>query len=155
MTKLLALLGAITITAVCWAATPAAEDDTATAIKAVLNAQLECWNSGDLDGFMEGYWNSPELTFSSGGATRRGYAETIARYRKTYPTPEKMGRTEFSELEVTPLGDSAALVLGRWALSREEDPIGGNFTLVFREINGRWLIIHDHTSKDESATGNE
>ena len=49
-----------------------------------------------------------------------------------------MGRVRFTELEVTELGDDVALVLGRWQLDREVgDDIGGNFSLVFRRINGK------------------
>ena len=78
---------------------------------------------------------------------RRGWEATRNRYNKRYPTPERMGHTTFSELEVRLLGKSAAMVLGRWDLKREPDPIGGNFTLVLEKIDGKWLIIHDHTSQ--------
>lgn len=122
-------------------------EDTETAIKTVLERQIGCWNAGDLDGFMEDYWESPELTFSSGGMVRRGIEATRDRYKKSYPDRKTMGRTTFSDLEVTPLGDEAAMVLGKWRLDRDEEPIGGVFTLVFRKIDGRWVIIHDHTSK--------
>jgi beta-aspartyl-peptidase (threonine type) len=87
------------------------------------------------------------VTFSSGGQITRGWTATRDRYRERYPTKEAMGRTTFSDLEITPLGDSAAMVLGNWKLEREADPIGGNFTLVMQKIDGRWVIIHDHTSK--------
>jgi len=60
-----------------------------------------------------------------------------------------MGQLKFTQLEVTPLGDSAELVLGRWHLTRES-PVGGNFTLVFRRIDGNWLIVHDHSSKADT-----
>ena len=40
-----------------------------------------------------------------------------------------------------------ALVLGRWHLKRKPTDIGGNFSLVFRQIEDRWVIIHDHTSR--------
>ncbi len=35
------------------------------AIKKILTTQQEYWNNGDIDGFMEGYWNSEELIFTS------------------------------------------------------------------------------------------
>src|SRR6266404_1612616 len=35
------------------------------AIQDVLDAQVAAWNQGDLDGFMTGYWHSPDLTFFS------------------------------------------------------------------------------------------
>lgn len=123
------------------------------AIEAVIRAQQEAWNGGDVAAFMEHYWKSDDLTFSSGGKTTRGWQATLAGYRERYPTREKMGRLTLNGLEITPLGDraaledSAALVLGRWKLDRESEPVGGNFTLVLRKIDGRWVIVHDHTSR--------
>ena len=51
------------------------------AIKKMLTTQQECWNNGDIDGFMEGYWNSEELIFTS--ATHKpayGWQNTLERY---------------------------------------------------------------------------
>ncbi len=127
--------------------TASQQDRVIQEIKALLTRQEARWNAGDIDGFMAYYWKSEELTFSSGGTMRRGWDATINRYKLRYPTPERMGRTIFSELEVRPLGESVAMVLGRWNLHREPDPIGGNFTLVLEKIGGKWLIIHDHTSQ--------
>lgn len=122
------------------------------AVQSVLRAQEAAWNRGDIPAFMEHYWKSDDLTFSSGGKTTRGWQATLDNYRKRYPTRDAMGRVSFSELEITPLGgfsdeDGAAMVLGRWQLDRESEPVGGNFTLVFRKIDGRWVIVHDHTSR--------
>ncbi|MCP4246154.1 MAG: nuclear transport factor 2 family protein [bacterium] len=115
----------------------------------VLNAQADAWNRGDLDTFMAHYWPTEELTFSSGGQTTRGWQATLDSYRRRYPTPERMGRLRFDHLEIHPLPPTAALVLGRWHLDRPPDaggPTGGNFSLIFRRIKERWLIVHDHTS---------
>jgi beta-aspartyl-peptidase (threonine type) len=123
-----------------------ARPEPALQIVNVLNAQADAWNRGDLDGFMEHYWSSDELTFCSGGTTIRGRADTLARYKKRYPTRERMGRLAFDRLDVRMLADGAALVLGRWRLQRERDATGGNFSLVFQRLDNRWAIIHDHTS---------
>lgn len=117
------------------------------AIEAVLRAQADAWNAGKIDDFMQHYWNSDELTFSSAGKITRGWADTAKRYHEKYPTPEKMGKLTFDGLEIKKLGDSAALVLGRWNLQRETEPLSGNFSLVVQKMNGQWLIIHDHTSR--------
>lgn len=123
------------------------ENSLRVAIEGVLCAQAEAWNRGDIPGFMEHYWKSDDLTFSSGGKTTRGWQATLDNYRKRYPTPRAMGRVSFNELEITPLGEQAAFVLGRWQLDRESEPVGGNFTLVFQKIDDRWVIVHDHTSR--------
>jgi len=122
-------------------------DSIRVAVEAVLRAQEEAWNRGDIDAFVDHYWKSDALTFSSGGKTTRGWTETLNRYRQRYPTPEKMGHLTMSKLETTPLGSGAALVLGEWNLARESEPLNGNFSLVLRKIGDRWLIIHDHTSR--------
>jgi uncharacterized protein (TIGR02246 family) len=131
------------------ASTTDQEDATRAAVESVLRAQEEAWNRGDVDAFAEGYWKSDDVTFSSGGKTTRGWEETVRGYRERYPTREKMGRLSFDKLEVTPLGDEAALVLGEWKLERKSEPVNGNFSLVFRKIEGRWVIVHDHTSRVE------
>ncbi len=113
----------------------------------ILGQQSAAWNSGDIEEFMQVYWRSPELTFSSGGRVTRGWTATLDHYRMRYPTRETMGHLTFSNLEVLELGETAVLVLGRWRLQREA-PVGGMFTLIFRRVAGRWVIIHDHTSRD-------
>ena len=123
------------------------QHETAAAVETMLQTQQEAWNAGDIDSFMQHYWQSDDLTFSSAGQTTRGWQATIERYRERYPTREKMGQLTFEGLEVTPISESAALVLGRWQLQRDDTPLQGNFSLVVRKIGGRWLIIHDHTSR--------
>lgn len=114
----------------------------------VLNSQVAAWNRGDIDGFMQGYWKSDDLTFSSGGKTTRGWQATHDRYLSRYPNREVMGTLAFSELEAWRIDTDAALLLGRWRLTRTSDAVGGNFSLVMRRIDGQWRIIHDHTSAD-------
>ena len=125
-----------------------ADDDTIRPkVDAILRAQEEAWNRGDLGEFMKHYWQSESLTFSSEGQTTRGWTETLQHYRKRYPTREAMGHLTLSELQITPLGDSAALVLGKWNLQRDGEPLSGNFSLVVRRFDNHWLIVHDHTSR--------
>lgn len=122
-------------------------EDPRPEIMRVLEDQADAWNEGDLDGFMEGYWRSPDLLFTSGGRVQRGWQTTLDRYRATYGSgTETMGQLSFYDVEIQPTGESSAWVLGNWALDRGSDDVGGIFTLVFRRIDGDWLIVHDHTS---------
>jgi uncharacterized protein (TIGR02246 family) len=116
------------------------------AITAVLNAQQTAWNRGDVDAFLTGYWRSPELTFSGSSGVSRGWDGVLARYKKNYPDRAAMGQLDFSELEFRFLGPDTALVLGRWHLKRENDELGGVFSLVWQRFPDGWKIIHDHTS---------
>jgi len=122
--------------------------DAKSAIEQVLHAQQEAWNRHDLDAFMTGYWNSPDLTFFSGAKESKGWQATIDRYRATYTSAGKeMGRLEFSELGIEPLGPDAAFVRGVWQLTMSDGKAPhGRFTLIFRKFPEGWKIIHDHTS---------
>ena len=54
------------------------------------------------------------------------------------------------------LSPSSAYVLGEWHLKRKGEDMDGNFTLVFRIIEGNWKIVHDHSSlREEEASPEE
>lgn len=118
-------------------------------IRTVLKAQDAAWNRGDVERFMNGYARSSKTTVVSGDTVTRGWRTVLNRYKKTYGGADKMGRLSFSDLEITPLGPDAALVLGRWRLKRKSDNPHGRFTLLFRRIPAGWRIVHDHTSAAE------
>lgn len=115
-------------------------------IEAVLRAQQDAWNRGDVEAFLQGYWYSPELTFSGSGGTARGWDGVLQRYHRTYPDRASMGQLTFSGLEFRELGPKAYLVLGSWHLTRASGDMGGVFTLIFERFPEGWRIIHDHTS---------
>jgi ketosteroid isomerase-like protein len=119
---------------------------TIAAIRAVLDAQTEAWNRGDIEGFMAGYWRSDETVFISGDSLTRGWETVLNRYQKNYNSREKMGALTFSDLEITPIGNDTGVVIGRWHLQRAKDEPHGRFTLIFRKTKQGWRIVHDHTS---------
>jgi uncharacterized protein (TIGR02246 family) len=129
----------------------AADADRAP-IQAVLTAQQTAWNKGDIRGFMNGYWNSSELTFAGTRGFTRGWQPVMERYEKNYADKAAMGTLDFSELEIRQLGPDAALVLGKWHLQRQAGDIGGIFTLVFQKFPEGWRIIHDHTTQSPPET---
>jgi len=128
------------------AAAPPAADGEAAQIRAVLAGQAAAWNRGDIDGFMQGYWNSEQLRFASGDSVTYGWAAANQRYHAHYPDRAAMGVLEFSDLDVELLAPDAAIVFGRWALQREHDRPHGLFTLVLRKTGDGWKISRDHTS---------
>ena len=126
---------------------PAFDPQTvAAAVLEVLDAQVEAWNEGDIEGFMAGYLRSEELRFTSGNEVRRGWKRTLERYRETYPDRTAMGTLAFDELEVRVLSEHVAEVFGRFRLTRESDEPTGLFTLRVERHGERWLIVADHTS---------
>ena len=151
---LASFLGAILVAASV-KALPAPEktgDANRAAILAVLTAQQSDWNKGDIRGFMQGYWNSPELTFAGTREFTRGWQPVMTRYEKTYADKAAMGTLDFSELEIRQLGPDAALVLGKWHLQRQAGDVGGIFTLVFQKFPEGWRIVHDHTTQSSPET---
>jgi len=118
-----------------------------TEISDLLLQQVKDWNRGDIDAFMKPYWNSEQLTFSSGGKVTRGYSNTLNGYKQKYPDAKTMGTLNFEQLEFQTLGKDAMQVLGIWKLARDNQPLKGRFTLVLRRFPDGWKIIHDHTSK--------
>lgn len=115
-------------------------------IKAVLFAQQAAWNRGDLDGFMAGYVQSDDLRFASGGGITYGWQATLERYRQRYPDKAAMGTLSFRDLVVTVLAPDAAVVFGKWELTREKDKPWGLFTLTLKKTAAGWRVFQDHTS---------
>ena len=118
-------------------------------VRKLLKDSEDAWNRADLVTFASFYDDSPETTFIGREVTHGGPKEILARYRRGYPTPEKMGQLTFSEIEVRPLADGYALAHGKFSLKRT--PAGGGdatgrFTLVLRRTSSGWRIIHDHSS---------
>ena len=150
-----ALIGAgvalLFATAIAWTLAGEAGEAEVAAIKAVLDGQERDWNKGDLDAFLEGYWNSPKVVFQSGGDRNVGFEAMRARYRKRYQAEGKaMGIVSFSETEIEPLGPDSAFVRGRWGLTMPDGKKpGGLFTLILRKLPEGWKIVHDHTSAAE------
>ena len=132
------------------------EGEVIAQIRAVLSAQQESWNHGDIDGFMNGYARAETTVFVSGDEVTGGWQTVRDRYFKKYGDRAKMGTLAFSDLEIEQLGPDSAIVLGRWELKRANDPppqgsgVAGNphgrFTLIFRHTPDGWRIVHDHTS---------
>lgn len=115
------------------------------AIRAVLAQQVSDWNNFKIEGFMQGYWKSDSLMFI-GAKITHGWDSTLARYKRSYPSKEAMGILRFEILRLQFTSHDACLVTGKYFLQRKNDNPNGVFTLLFRKINGKWLVVYDHTS---------
>jgi ketosteroid isomerase-like protein len=118
------------------------------AITQVLQEQANAWNRHDLEGFMAGYWNSPELTFFSGAHESKGWQAALDRYKKSYQgAGHEMGKLEFANLRIETLGPEAAFVRGEFHLTMSDGKTPrGLFTLIFRKFPEGWKIVHDHSA---------
>jgi beta-aspartyl-peptidase (threonine type) len=120
------------------------------AIRKVIEDQQAAWNRHDLEAFMAGYWNSPELTFFSGAHESKGWQAALDRYKKSYQSAgHEMGKLEFANLRIEILGPEAAFVRGEFHLTMADGKTPrGLFTLVFRKFPEGWKIVHDHSAAE-------
>jgi ketosteroid isomerase-like protein len=114
-------------------------------IRAVMDTQVEAWNNGHIERFLEGYVKSPELIFASRGTFSRGWDPLLQRYKVAYPDGD-MGKLRFDGIEIHLIGDNTAWVVGSWWLEMDDSSPHGAFTLIFRKTEEGWRIIHDHSS---------
>lgn len=108
--------------------------------------QVKAWNEGNIEEFMQTYWNSDSLIFIGQNGVTYGWHPTLERYKQNYSDTAIMGKLQFSDLQLEPLSNTYYFVIGKWHLQRTIGDIGGVFSLLFKKINGKWLIIADHSS---------
>lgn len=117
-----------------------------TQIRQLLAKQTAAWNRGDLEQFMQGYWDNDSLMFIGNSGVTYGWTNTLNNYKKGYPDTAAMGKLSFTLLHVSKLSKEYYHVTGKWFLKRSIGDAGGHYTLLFRRIKGRWVIISDHSS---------
>ena len=113
------------------------------AILAIMDAQQKDWSSGDLEGFMEGYWKSDSLKFYSSRGITYGWDKTLENYKKAYPSKAHTGTLEFKINDVSKIAGEAYFVMGEYHLTREVGDADGVFLIIFKKIDGQWKIIAD------------
>ena len=115
-------------------------------IKKILSSQQKCWNNGDIDGFMQGYWNSEKLVFTSlNHKPAYGWKNTLERYKNIYPTKSSMGELRFEILNLKLISKTTATLKGKWELIRQKDHPNGLFWLDIERFDNNWLITKDST----------
>ncbi len=115
-------------------------------IRAILQQQTEAWNAGNLELFMQGYWQSDSLLFIGSSGVTYGWQKTLDNYKRGYPNRQAMGILKFEILKVQRLSADHFFVVGKWMLQREVGNLSGHYTLIWRLIEGEWKIVSDHSS---------
>lgn len=123
-----------------------AQTKNASTILHLLAKQEKAWNNGDINQFMDGYWENDSLVFVGKNGLTYGYNNTLANYKKNYPDKAYMGQLKFTILSMKPLGKAFYRIIGKWELTRTVGNLSGHFTLLVEKINGEWKIISDHSS---------
>lgn len=124
----------------------AAQSKDETIIRNVLETQRLAWNDGNVEKFMEAYWKSDSLMFIGKAGVTYGWQNTMDNYKKGYPDTAAMGKLTFNILEVKRLSVLYFSVVGKWHLTRSIGDVEGHFTLLFKKVKNKWVIISDHSS---------
>lgn len=112
-------------------------------IRLVMEQQERDWNNHDLEGFMEGYWKSGELKFYGPKGLTLGWDNTLARYKKVYPTKAESGTLNFVINDISNIEGDNYWVMGEYHLKREVGDADGVFIIIFKKIDGAWKIVAD------------
>jgi ketosteroid isomerase-like protein len=115
-------------------------------ILGILYKQTQAWNRGDIDNFMVGYWENDSLMYIGKSGVTYGYQNTLNNYKKNYGDTAKMGKLTFNILHLKKISADTYFVVGKWFLKRSIGDAGGHYTLLFRKMKGKWVIVADHSS---------
>lgn len=113
------------------------------AIREVLDTQRIAWSNNDLEGFMQGYWKSDSLKFYGSNGITYGWEQTLANYKKGYPTNDHSGTLTFKLNDISRIADDSYWVLGEFFLKRSVGDANGIFMIIFKKIDGEWKIVAD------------
>ena len=122
------------------------DTETRHQIEKVMSKQEEDWSNGDIDAYMEGYWKSDSLKFISKNGVTYGWGKTLAKYQNAYPDKASMGKLKFEIRSMELICFKTVLVIGKWTLERTEGLLEGYYSLIWKRIDGKWVIVIDHTS---------
>ena len=120
-------------------------------IGAMLVRSAANWNRGDLDAFVEDYLPGDTTTFVGGRGILRGTAPIRSAYAPRFAPGGVRDSLSFVLLDVDPLAPDVVNVIARYVLARHvsgRDSVTatGPTSLVMRRVDGRWRIVHDHSS---------
>jgi ketosteroid isomerase-like protein len=123
-----------------------AQTDAEKEIRLILAKQDSAWNAGNIAGFMEGYWNNDSLMFIGKNGFNFGWQNTLENYKKKYPDTVTMGKLQFEYISFQQLSSTSYFIAGKWFLTRSIGNVQGAFTLLFKKIKNKWVIVADHSS---------
>ena len=115
-------------------------------IRNVMDKTAKDWSSGNIEEFMKGYWNSDSVMYVGANKITYGYQNILNAYKRAFPDTASMGKLIFKLLGIRELSQEYYLVTGQFFLTRIAGNANGVFTLLFRKLNGKWLIVYDHSS---------
>lgn len=122
------------------------KNDESVIIKNTLFEQVNQWNNGNMEGFIQAY-DSTELIFMTSKGIIRDRDSLLSSYKKSYPTKNEMGNLSFKilETEIFDKMHTVCRVLGEWHVSKDSTQQEGLFSLILKKKDDQWKIVMDHT----------
>jgi len=117
----------------------------------VLLKMLDRWNAHDFDGYLEAYWNSPELLVIVDSEQFNGWQQLHDSYINEYPDRNAMGFIQPKRIQVKLLKPDLALALTWWSVSfpSSKQKVMGNTTMNLQKFDDGWKIVASHASMAE------
>jgi uncharacterized protein (TIGR02246 family) len=120
-------------------------------IVAMLVRAAASWNRGDLDAFVDDYLPGDTTTYIGARGVLRGSAAIRAAYAPRFAPGGVRDSLSFELVDVDPIAPDVLNVIATYVLSRHvggRDSVTarGPTSLVMRRVDGRWRIVHDHSS---------
>jgi hypothetical protein len=123
------------------------QEKVIASINQKMSEQETCWNTGDLECFMQHYWHSDSLLFIGKSGLTYGWQPTLDNYISGYPDKSAMGNLTFTNEVKEFIDIETVQVIGQWELQRDSlGNIGGYYSLLWKIKNGEWVIVSDHSS---------
>ena len=109
------------------------------------------WNRGDLDAFVDDYLPGDSTTFIGSRGVVRGPAAIRAGYARLFAAGAVRDSLSFAILDLDPIAPDVANLIAQYTLarrvgSRDSVTARGPTSLLVRRVQGRWRIVHDHSS---------
>lgn len=115
-------------------------------VKAILAAQQEAWNRGDIAGFCAPY--ADDCIFLSPSGVTRGRLTVQERYTKKYGAAKQtMGRLLFEILDTRATATTVTMAM-RWSLTwpagqSSKPPASGLTLIVWQRLPGGFRLVQD------------
>src|ERR1700693_3432304 len=121
-------------------ANPSVSKPDAQQIYDLMLKMLDRWNAHDIEGYLEVYWNSPELLVVVDSEQFIGWQQLHDSYLNGYPDRKSMGFIEPGRIQVKLLKPDLALALTWWSISfpTSKQKVVGNTTMNVQKFDVGW-----------------
>lgn len=141
------LVGCARTTASSAAVTPDVARSARAEIAATFAHGARAWNAGNLDDFLSDYYPDTSTTYIARRGVLHGVEAIRGAYASRFGPGAQRDSLHFENLEVDVLAPDLANAIAWYVLMRGDSVTArGPTSLLMRKRDGRWRIVHDHSS---------